>query len=106
MVTTADAAVKQRLDSERNQGRAPNMDWLDHDRLGFNYRLSDIACALGVAQLQRLDELLAGRDRVAGLYREALAPLPEVDGAVRGSRRRPPGLVRVRGPVAARRRPR
>jgi len=91
MVTTGDAAVKQRLDSERNQGRAPNMDWLDHDRLGFNYRLSDIACALGVAQLQRLDELLAGRERVAGLYREALASLPEVtlpcedhDGARRG----------------------
>ena len=36
---------------ERNQGRAPDMGWLDHDRLGFNYRLSDIACALGLAQL-------------------------------------------------------
>ena len=47
IVVTADAGVKERLDSERNQGRAPNMDWLDHDRLGFNYRLSDIACALG-----------------------------------------------------------
>ena len=54
------------------------MDWLDHDRLGFNYRLSDIACALGLAQLERLDELLAGRERVAALYREALATLPEV----------------------------
>ena len=49
------------------------MDWLDHDRLGFNYRLSDIACALGLAQLERLDEMLAGRARVAALYREALA---------------------------------
>jgi perosamine synthetase len=48
------------------------MDWLDHDRLGFNYRLSDIACALGLAQLERLDSLLAGRSRVAGLYRAAL----------------------------------
>ena len=91
MVTTGGSAVKQRLDSERNQGRAPDMDWLDHDRLGFNYRLSDIACALGLAQLQRLDELLTGRERVAGLYREALAPLPEIalpcedhDGARRG----------------------
>ena len=51
MVTLADSALKQRIDSERNQGRAPNMGWLDHDRLGFNYRLSDIACALGIAQL-------------------------------------------------------
>ena len=42
------------------------MGWLDHDRLGFNYRLDDLSCALGVAQLERLDELLAGRARVAG----------------------------------------
>ena len=73
MVSTGDAGVKERIDSERNQGRAPDMDWLDHDRLGFNYRLSDIACALGLAQLERLDELLAARARVAAAYREALA---------------------------------
>jgi perosamine synthetase len=73
MVTTGDAAVKARVDSERNQGRAPDMGWLDHDRLGFNYRLSDIASAIGLAQLGRLDEMLAGRARAAALYREALA---------------------------------
>jgi len=72
MVTTGDAAVKARIDSERNQGRAPDMSWLDHDRLGFNYRLSDIACAIGLAQLDRLDDMLAGRARAAALYREAL----------------------------------
>jgi perosamine synthetase len=73
VVVTGDAGQKQQIDSERNQGRAPNLDWLDHDRLGFNYRLSDIACALGLAQLERLDALLAGRARVAALYRQALA---------------------------------
>ncbi len=73
MVALGDAAMKERIDSERNQGRAPDMGWLDHDRLGFNYRLSDVACALGLAQLERLEEMLAGRVRVAGLYREALA---------------------------------
>jgi len=73
MVTLADPALGERIDSERNQGRAPDMGWLDHDRLGFNYRLSDIACALGIAQLARLDGMLADRARVAGLYREALA---------------------------------
>jgi perosamine synthetase len=78
MITLADPAMKERIDSERNQGRAPDMGWLDHDRLGFNYRLSDIACALGLAQLQRLDQLLDGRSRVAGLYREALAPIEEL----------------------------
>jgi perosamine synthetase len=91
MVTTAERAVKQRIDSERNQGRAPDMGWLDHDRLGFNYRLSDIACALGLAQLERLDSLLAARDRVAASYREALGeieelqlPCPDVGGNRRG----------------------
>jgi perosamine synthetase len=78
MVTTEDAAVKARLDSERNQGRAPDMGWLDHDRLGFNYRLSDVACALGIAQLQRLDDMLAGRARVAALYGTALAEIEDL----------------------------
>jgi perosamine synthetase len=72
MVTMADPDLKARIDSERNQGRAPDMGWLDHDRLGFNYRLSDIACALGLAQLERLEQMLADRAAVAGLYREAL----------------------------------
>jgi perosamine synthetase len=48
------------------------MDWLDHDRLGFNYRLSDVACALGLAQLERLDAMLSARARIADLYSEAL----------------------------------
>jgi dTDP-4-amino-4,6-dideoxygalactose transaminase len=78
MVTCADPAVKQRIDSERNQGRAPDLGWLDHDRLGFNYRLSDIACALGLAQLERLDQMLADRAAVASLYRDALAELEEL----------------------------
>jgi perosamine synthetase len=79
MVTLEDAERKQRIDSERNQGRAPDMGWLDHDRLGFNYRLSDIACALGIAQLARLDRMLAERARVAALYREALAGIEELE---------------------------
>jgi perosamine synthetase len=73
MITIGDAAIKERIDSERNQGRAPDMGWLDHDRLGFNYRLSDIACALGLAQLRRLREMLEARRDVAGLYRQALS---------------------------------
>jgi perosamine synthetase len=64
--------LKRRIDSERNQGRAPDMGWLDHDRLGFNYRLDELSCALGLAQLERLDELLAARARVAALYSQAL----------------------------------
>jgi perosamine synthetase len=73
MVAVGDTALKERMDSERNQGRAPDMGWLDHDRLGFNYRLTDIACAIGSVQLGRLDGMLADRARVAGSYRAALA---------------------------------
>jgi perosamine synthetase len=79
MVVCPDAATKARIDSERNQGRAPDMGWLDHDRLGFNYRLSDLACALGVAQVERIDAMLADRARVADLYASALADLDGVE---------------------------
>jgi perosamine synthetase len=91
MVVLGDAAMKERIDSERNQGRAPDMGWLDHDRLGFNYRLTDIASAIGLVQLQRLDGMLADRARVAAWYREALAgvegltlPCSDAGGNVRG----------------------
>jgi perosamine synthetase len=72
-VACASPEQKQRIDSERNQGRAPDMGWLDHDRLGFNYRLDELSCALGLAQLEHLDELLAGRARAAARYDDALA---------------------------------
>jgi perosamine synthetase len=91
MIALGDPMMKERVDSERNQGRAPDMGWLDHDRLGFNYRLSEIACAIGIVQLGRLEAMLAGRSRVASLSREVLAgieglrlPCPDRDGDVRG----------------------
>ena len=55
------------------------MGWLDHDRLGFNYRLSDLAAALGVAQVEQLDGLLARRAAVAELYAERLAGVEGVE---------------------------
>ena len=73
IVVPADGKAAEDLRSERNQGRAPNMDWVDHDRIGFNYRLTDVQAAIGVAQLERAGELLAERERVAGLYSERLA---------------------------------
>jgi perosamine synthetase len=78
-VVAPSAELKQRMDSERNQGRAPNMGWLDHDRLGFNYRLDDLSCALGIAQLERLDDMLAGRARAASLYTAALEDVEGLD---------------------------
>ncbi|MGI8631055.1 MAG: DegT/DnrJ/EryC1/StrS family aminotransferase [Solirubrobacterales bacterium] len=75
MVIPRDAAEAARLRSERNQGRAPDMGWLTHDRLGFNYRLSDVASAIGVAQLERLDDMLAARAGLAALYGRRLGDL-------------------------------
>jgi len=90
MIVPSDPAVAARLRSECNQGRATDMGWLDHGGLGFNYRLSDLAAALGVAQLERLDTMLARRSAVASLYEQGLA---EVEGvttpiAARGKERR------------------
>ncbi len=79
MLTMGSAEHKERVDSERNQGRSPDMGWLDHDRLGFNYRLTDLASALGLVQLERLDGMLAARARVASWYREALKGFEELE---------------------------
>lgn len=78
MVLCPDAATKERIDSERNQGRAPDMGWLDHTRLGFNYRLSDVAAAIGVAQVEKLDQMLAKRAEVASWYTRLLSELDGV----------------------------
>jgi perosamine synthetase len=75
MLTVADPEVAAGLRSERTQGRAPDMSWVDHDRLGFNYRLTEIQAALGLAQLERLDERLQARARAAAMYSERLAAL-------------------------------
>jgi perosamine synthetase len=90
MLVPSGPAVAARLRSERNQGRAADMGWLDHGGLGFNYRLSDLAAALGVAQLERLDEMLARRSAVASLYQRGLAGVEGVSTpiAARGNERR------------------
>ena len=65
------------ISSLRNQGRPDPGGWLEHARLGFNYRLSDVAAALGIAQLERLDQFLARRSQAATRYS---ALLREVNG--------------------------
>jgi perosamine synthetase len=84
MVVAGDPVVAARLRSERNQGRAADMGWLDHGGLGFNYRLSDIAAAVGVAQLEKLDAMLADRARVAALYEQGLLSLDGVKTPIAG----------------------
>jgi perosamine synthetase len=85
MIVPSDADVAARLRSERNQGRAADMGWLDHGGIGFNYRLSDIAAALGVAQVERLDTLLSRRDAVAALYAQRLGGIEGVEAPSQGA---------------------
>jgi perosamine synthetase len=77
MVVTPHAHIAARIRSLRNQGRPPSGAWLQHAELGYNYRLSDIACTLGIGQMHRLPEILARREAVARLYHQHLAPEPD-----------------------------
>jgi perosamine synthetase len=90
MIVPSSPETAARLRSERNQGRAADMGWLDHGGLGFNYRLSDLAAALGVAQVEKLDSLLSRRAEVASRYEQRLAGVEgvEVPIAARGAERR------------------
>ncbi|HEX8878157.1 MAG TPA: DegT/DnrJ/EryC1/StrS family aminotransferase [Phycisphaerales bacterium] len=81
MVVTDDSRLAEMCRSMRNQGRplghsmsggTAQGSWLKHERLGYNYRLSEINSALGVAQVHRLDEILAKRSKVAQAYIERL----------------------------------
>jgi len=73
MITTNDPHVAELCRSMRNQGRDTDGAWLRHVRLGYNYRLSELHAALGLAQLERIDELLAARTDVARRYSQGLA---------------------------------
>jgi perosamine synthetase len=78
IVTTDDDDVYEDILSLRNQGRADSGAWLEHDRLGWNYRMDDLSAAVGLAQVERLDEILGRRAVVAERYGALLAGLPGV----------------------------
>ena len=73
MILTDDDSLADMCVSLRNQGRGKNGGWLAHERLGYNFRLSDMNCALGIVQLSRIDEIKAKRRQVARWYLETLA---------------------------------
>ena len=72
VVVTDDPALAAEFRSLRNQGRDDDGTWLRHIRLGFNYRLDELSAAIGVAQLERIEGLRAGRKRVVKAYESAL----------------------------------
>ncbi len=73
MILTDDDDLADMCVSLRNQGRGKGSAWLSHERLGYNFRLSDINCVLGIVQLSRIDEIKAKRKQVAKWYQEMLA---------------------------------
>jgi Predicted pyridoxal phosphate-dependent enzyme apparently involved in regulation of cell wall biogenesis len=78
MIVTDSERLARLCKSMRNQGRGEDGTWLRHERVGYNYRLSDIHCALGLAQVERLTEMLEKRDRVARTYHRALEGIPHL----------------------------
>ena len=79
MIATHSESEWRLLRSLRNQGRADTGGWLEHARLGFNYRLDDIGSAIGLGQLEKLDEILEARASVAARYGELLADVPGLE---------------------------
>jgi perosamine synthetase len=79
MVVTPNLQLAGRIRALRNQGRYQDQEWLQHAELGFNYRLSEINCALGLTQLKRIDQILQSRVQVAQMYYELLK---EVSGLI------------------------
>ena len=72
VVVTRHTVLERDIRALRNHGRYDSDDWFQHNLLGYNYRLSEISCALGCAQMQRLDSILSQRETVARTYHAAL----------------------------------
>jgi perosamine synthetase len=79
MITTNDDRIAELCRSMRNQGRDTDGAWLRHVRVGYNYRLSELHAALGLAQLERIDEILAARADVARRYSERLSDVAQLE---------------------------
>jgi perosamine synthetase len=76
VTNNSDLAIKVRR--LRNQGRDDSESWFQHSELGYNYRISDINCALGIEQLKRIDSILDRRESVAGRYSQLLGSNPSL----------------------------
>lgn len=78
IIVTDDEKITAITQSLRNQGRGADGSWLAHERLGYNFRIPDILCALGTSQLRRIEAFIAQRQRVFDLYSRALAGIDEI----------------------------
>ncbi len=78
VLVTDDEELARLARSMRNQGRGESGEWLDHERLGYNYRMDELSSALGCSQMDRIEEILEKREKVAEMYGEKLAEVEEV----------------------------
>jgi len=79
ILVTDDEELARVARSMRSQGRGESGEWLDHERLGYNYRMDEMSAALGCSQMERIEEILDKRAEVAGMYGEKLAEIEEVE---------------------------
>jgi len=77
ILVTDDAELARLAKSMRNQGRGESGEWLDHERLGYNFRMDELSAALGCSQVERIEEILDKRAKVAKIYGERLAEVEE-----------------------------
>ena len=77
-VVTQNAEIATLIRKLRNQGRSDSEDWFQHSELGYNYRISDVNCALGIGQLKRIQTILDRRDAIAHEYHQRLASHPDL----------------------------
>lgn len=78
MIATNDKKIYELCESLKNQGRDIKSQWLNHIRLGYNYRLDEMSCALGIAQLAKIDWLIKERQKIACFYEKYLGKYPEL----------------------------
>jgi perosamine synthetase len=78
MVVTGNPRIAASVRALRNHGRSDSDDWFQHFELGYNYRLSEMACALGIAQMNRIEAILSVRERIAKKYNETLSGVKDL----------------------------
>lgn len=78
MIVTDDIKIYELCCSLRNQGRTPNMQWLDHKYLGYNYRMDEMSAAVGLAQLEKIDFLISEKAKIADRYTKHLAKYQDI----------------------------
>lgn len=83
MVVTNDLKLSKLFKSLRNQGRGEDKVWLDHERLGYNYRMDEMSAALGIVQLRKIDTFIAERRKIALWYEQCLSHSPLLVGTPR-----------------------